>query len=72
MKCEADAKPMILARKAIGSTSAPYNQVVLFNIPSALITSVDTEHGEYLAEFVVGILKLALHNCGVYFHNHNR
>lgn len=35
MKWEAAARPMILLRKAMGRTSAPYNQVVLFNMPSA-------------------------------------
>lgn len=34
MKCDAAANPMILLRRAIGRTSAPYNQVVLFSIPS--------------------------------------
>jgi hypothetical protein len=36
MKCEADASPITLLRRAIGRTSAPYNQVVLFNIQHAI------------------------------------
>lgn len=34
MKWEAAAKPITLLRSAMGRTSAPYNQVVLFSIPS--------------------------------------
>lgn len=35
IKCDAAAKPITLLRRAMGKTSAPYNQVVLLSMPSA-------------------------------------
>jgi putative hemolysin len=37
MKWEAAARPMTLLRRAMGKTSAPYNHVVLFSIPSIIL-----------------------------------
>lgn len=40
IKCEADARPMTLLRRATGSTSAPYSHVVLLSMPSATVSKM--------------------------------
>jgi len=78
MKCDAAARPITLLLSAIGSTSAPYNQVVLLSMPSMNVSQilevrryartvrddeeVDAEYRKPFADFVGRVLKLQLHD----------